>query len=188
MKFIIATHNNNKLKEIKDILNGSFELVTLSDLGYNEDIIENGNTFEENALIKAKTIYEKYHMPVIADDSGLCVDALSGRPGINSARYSGGNSDDNINKLLKELEGIKNRKAYFICVVCMYCASDNIKYFVGKCYGEIAYQKQGESGFGYDPIFIYKGTSFASLNEEEKNKVSHRGIAFKKLAEYLHNK
>ena len=185
MKIILASHNKHKVKEISDILGSNYEILSLSDLNYQEDIIENGNSFKENAYIKAKTIYDLYHYPVLSDDSGLEVDALGGKPGIYSQRYSGGDSLDNIHKLLNELQGVSNRKANFTCVLCLYMNPDNVLYFEGKCYGEIANEMSGYNGFGYDPVFLYNGKSFASMGEIEKDKVSHRYNALIKLKEYL---
>lgn len=188
-KFILASHNKNKLLEIQNILKDfDIEIVSLSDIGYFNDILENGNSFKENAYIKAKTIYDLYHIPVISDDSGLCVDALNGRPGIYSARYSGGNDVDNNLKLLDELKDfndIKNRSAHYTCLVCLYLSENNQEYFEGRLDGYIGFDMQGKGGFGYDPLFTVNGCTLANMSMEEKNKISHRADAFNKLKCYL---
>lgn len=190
MKLILATHNNNKKKEILDILHDNnvknIELVTLEDLGDNEDIEETGKTFKENAYLKAYYGYKKYGLPCIADDSGLEVDALNGEPGIYSSRYSGLGSEANIELLLKNMEGEKNRKCDFICELCYIDGLGTEHYFEGYVYGNVGIKKVGNNGFGYDPIFmIDENRSMASICEKEKNKISHRYNAFIKFARFL---
>ena len=185
---VIASNNKHKLKEFKTILT-DYEIITLNDIEYYEEIEETGKTFEENALIKAETIHkflkEKgLEYIIIADDSGLCVDSLDGAPGIYSARYSGEHGDNKANrdKLQKDLEG-KNRDAYFICTIIVYYPDGNYKTFVGKTYGEIITQELGNKDFGYDCIFYSKdlNKTFGEALEEEKNSISHRARAIKEM-------
>ena len=185
---VLASNNKHKAKEFKEILN-NYEILTLNEISFYDDIEENGNTFEENALIKAKTIHKFLETKglnyiVIADDSGLCVDSLDGAPGIYSARYAGehGNDADNRKKLQKELEG-KDRGAYFICTIVVYYPDETYKVFEGKTYGEITKEELGNKEFGYDCIFYSKdlNKTFGESSEDEKNSVSHRGRAIKKM-------
>jgi len=190
MKILLATHNNNKKREILNILKENeikdIELITLEDLKDNDDIEENGTNFKENAYIKAKYGFDKFNIPCIGEDSGLEIDALGGKPGIYSSRYSGLGSEANIDKVLGELQNEKNRKANFIATICYYDGVPH--YFVGKCYGTIGFERVGNNGFGYDPIFmINRETSFASMKEEEKNKISHRYKAFIAFCDYIKN-
>lgn len=191
MKVILASNNKNKIKEIKKMFeNSDIEIVGLKDVAFYDEIEENGKTFTENALIKAKTIYDIYKIPVISDDSGIEVDALNGKPGVYSARWSGYGDEANNDKLLEELKGSSNRKANYACVVCYYNGPKEFKFFEGKCYGTIGYERKGEGGFGYDPLFILENSNktMAEITMEEKNKISHRSIAIKQLADYLLNK
>lgn len=188
MKFILATHNKNKVQEIKDFM-PEFEFITAYDLNIDlSSFNEEGTTFEENAELKAKYIYKITGMPTIADDSGLCVDILNGRPGIYSSRYSGKGSYENIQKLLSELDGVpaENRTARFVCAISCIISSE-IKFVVkGECKGIISNNIIGEHGFGYDPVFIFKnGRTFAQMTKSEKIKYSHRGNALKLLKEEL---
>lgn len=191
MKVILASNNKNKIKEIKKLFeNSDIEIVGLKDVAFYDEIEENGKTFTENALIKAKTIYDIYKIPVISDDSGIEVDALNGKPGVYSARWSGNGDEANNDKLLQELDGVSNRKANYACVVCYYNGKNDFKFFEGKCYGTIGFERKGEGGFGYDPLFILENSdkTMAEITMEEKNKISHRSIAVKQLADYLLNK
>lgn len=178
MKLIFASHNAHKTQEVRQILGEDFEITGLAELGFEEEIEETGTAFEENAFIKASAIYKKYRLPVIADDSGLCVNALKGKPGIYSARYAGPKADaaENNTLLLKELESCKDRSAYFIAVICYINEQGNPSYFTGKTEGRIIDQLTGNSGFGYDPLFIPEGynETFASLGHAAKNQISHR--------------
>ena len=189
-KILIASKNIDKINEIKSILN--LDLISLKDLKEVKEIEETGNTFAENALIKAKYYYSLFLMPVIADDSGLVVPALNGEPGIFSARYAGENANyqDNNMKLLSAMKKLKReqRKAFFICHAVYYEKNILIE-TQGKTTGIILKKPQGLNGFGYDPLFFLpkKGKSYAELSSTEKNKVSHRYIAFKKLKENLRN-
>lgn len=188
MKFILASHNKKKLSEVSAIVeNLGIELLPQPDLGGN--IEENGSSFEENALIKATEVLKRTGLPAIADDSGLCVDALNGEPGIYSARYGEEGLDDlgRNNLLLKNMEGIPKGKrgAKFVCAIA--CAfSDREPIIVrGECQGEISFERKGDGGFGYDPLFYVPqyDMTFAQLSSDIKNKISHRAIALKKLSD-----
>lgn len=188
MKLVFATNNQNKLKELSDLLPESIELVSLVEIGCTDDIEETELTLEGNALLKANFIKSKYGLDCFADDTGLEVDALDGAPGVFSARYAGDNPtfDDNMNKLLKELQGIDNRKAKFRTVISLLIGDE--KYlFEGICEGAIQEEKTGDLGFGYDPVFRPNGfkKSFAEMTLKEKGAISHRGIATKKLIHFL---
>ena len=186
-KLIFATHNPNKLIEIKSAVN-SFELVGLKEMGLHDDIAETGISLEENALIKSQYIYQKTGLSCFADDTGLEVDALDAKPGVYSARYAGehATAEENMLKLLSEMEGQKNRNAHFRTVISLVLNGKKY-YFEGQVEGEILHQKTGVNGFGYDPIFKPKGydQSFAQMTLEQKNKISHRGVAVKKLIHFL---
>ena len=191
--YVLASQNKHKAKEIKQILGGDFNIITMDEAGLdNFKIIEDGKTFEENASKKASQIFQKLGIPTIADDSGLCVDHLGGRPGIYTARFAGENATDemNIAKLLKELENVefKKRGAEFVCAAALIENSeDDIKIFKGKCRGYIIEEKRGNNGFGYDPVFYYPeyNATLAELGDEIKNKISHRYKAFKAFSDYL---
>lgn len=189
MRIVFATNNSHKLDEIRNILGSSFEVMSLNELGCHDDIPETGTTLEENARQKAQYIYDKYHCNVFADDTGLEVNALGGEPGVYSARYAGGEGHDseaNMTKLLKNLEGEDNRKAQFRTVIAL-ILDGNIQLFDGIVEGEIIKERRGGEGFGYDPIFQPEGydKTFAELGNDIKNTISHRAIAVKALAEYL---
>lgn len=191
MKLIVATNNAHKLKEIKSILGGEFEeILSLKEAGAELKAEENGSTFEENAIIKARGVGAS-RMAVLADDSGLCVEVLGGAPGVKSARYASEgeeNADDasNRRKLLKEMEGKEERKAKFVCAVALLWGEE-LYTAEGETEGRILTDERGERGFGYDSIFYSDelGKSFGEAEEEEKNGVSHRGRALKKLLEKL---
>ncbi|WP_423364612.1 XTP/dITP diphosphatase [Mycoplasma sp. P36-A1] len=185
-EIIVASNNQKKIKEIKEILlKYDIKVLSLKDVNIDIDIEENGSTFIENAMIKAQAIYDITLMPVIADDSGLQVEALNNEPGIYSARYAGEqkNDEDNMNKLLDNLKNVTNRKARFVAAIA-FVINDKLKYTVeGYLDGEIIDNKIGDYGFGYDPIFYIpslKKTS-AQLLPEEKNKISHRAKALEKI-------
>lgn len=188
-KLIVASNNKGKLKEIKEILNGIYEVVPMGEAGFTDDIVEDGNSFYENALIKARTVSEALNADALADDSGLCVEALSGEPGIYSARYSGQHGDDAANraKLLKELEGKENRKAKFVSAVVLYKTDGKIVKGVGETYGTIAFKEEGTNGFGYDSLFVSDDLhkSFGVASSEEKNSISHRKRALIDLLRHL---
>lgn len=193
-RIVFATNNQHKLQEIREILSPEFEIVSLKEIGCHEDIPETGNTLEENALQKARYISERYHISCFADDTGLEVKALGGAPGVHSARYAEGTDHDseaNMTKLLRELEGKENRQARFRTVIALIelgeDETENVHLFEGIVEGHISTERQGNEGFGYDPIFVPEGyeKSFAALGETIKNHISHRARAVKKLAEYL---
>ena len=190
MKLVFATNNLHKLKEVQEMLSNTIEVLSLKDIGCFEDVEETETTLEGNARLKAAYITNNYGYNCFADDTGLEVDALNGKPGVFSARYGGehGNSEKNMQKLLKELHGKANRKAQFRTAVALNL--ENKQYlFEGICEGEILEKKTGTGGFGYDPIFkpTEASASFAEMNSEEKNKISHRGIAIQKLVDFLLN-
>jgi XTP/dITP diphosphohydrolase len=189
-KIIFASKNEGKVKEVKKILGDiNVQIVSLSDIDYTIEIEETGNTFEENAILKADVIYREYKMPVIADDSGLVVEQLNGKPGVYSARYAGSSATDEENntKLLKELEKFPQpHKAKFVCVSVYYFGTDFFTAF-GEVNGEIIKSPRGTNGFGYDPLFVPDGynSTMAELNSEIKNKISHRFNAFDNLKKYI---
>ncbi|MCY8858696.1 XTP/dITP diphosphatase [Bacillus atrophaeus] len=189
---IIATHNPGKVKEFKDILvPKGYDVKSLADIGFLEEIEETGHTFEENAVLKAEAVAKAVNKMVIADDSGLSVDNLGGSPGVYSARYAGEQKDDlaNINKVLQELKGIEKeqRTARFRCALAVSIPGEETKTVEGHVEGYIAEEPKGENGFGYDPIFIVKDKdkTMAELTSDEKNKISHRANALKKLSQLL---
>ncbi|MFH2094861.1 MAG: non-canonical purine NTP diphosphatase [Bacteroidota bacterium] len=185
---VFATHNRHKLQEIRSILDENFIIRGLDDIGCREDIPENKPSIEENALEKARYVYRKYHFDCFADDTGLEVSALDNEPGVYSARYAGEPSDPakNISKLLGKLAGITYRKARFRTVIALIINGEEYL-FEGIVNGEIIQEKKGSDGFGYDPVFIPDGYSqtFAEMTAEKKNSISHRGMAVKKLIDFL---
>lgn len=188
MKLVFATNNKNKLYEVQKMIPSSIKLVSLQEINCQEDIEETALTLEGNARLKAIHVFENYGFSCFADDTGLEVEALNGQPGVFSARYAGEpvNAENNIDKLLKELEGKTNRKAQFRTSICLLLNNEEY-YFDGICKGEITIERRGTNGFGYDPVFIPEGyaCTFAEMSEIEKNKISHRGLAIKKLTEFL---
>ncbi len=190
MKIIFATGNKGKLKEVKKIFNNTdFEIISLAELGFTEEIEETGNTFEQNAFIKAETIFEKYKMHVIADDSGLMVEQLNGQPGVYSARYAGENAtyEDNNKKLLHELNKFPQpHLAKFVC--CAVFVNEETRFSVtSELEGEIIEEYKGSNGFGFDPIFkpLEFEQTLAEMGIIEKNKISHRAKAFAKLKQKM---
>lgn len=187
-KIVFATNNKHKLDEIRKISDGKIEILSLSDIGCHDDIPETGATLEENALQKADYIKRHFGYDCFADDTGLEVDALNGAPGVFSARYAGESCDpeDNMDKLLRELNGVENRKARFRTVIAL-VLNGNVHYFDGVVHGEITSERRGAEGFGYDPIFVPDGhcKTFAELGNGEKNKMSHRAIGTRKLVDFL---
>lgn len=188
---VVASNNLHKIKEIKEILT-EYSIIPMGEIGFNEDIEENGKTFEENALIKAQTIHKYLKKSgkdylVLADDSGLCVDALDGAPGVYSARYAGthGNEQANRDKLLKELEG-KERTAYFNCTIAIVYPNGEHQIFEGQTFGKITTKEIGKKDFGYDCLFYSNdlNKTFGEATEEEKNSVSHRARALEKIHIY----
>lgn len=187
---VIATQNKNKLREFREILKDlQIEVRSLDDFGPTPQAIEDGDTFEENAYKKALHTAKVLGLPAIADDSGLVVEALDGAPGVYSARYAGKNvtDEDNLQKLLTDLKGVENRRAYFQCVLSIAVPSGPALTYEGRCDGVILDEKRGESGFGYDPVFYFEeyGKTFAELTMEEKNRVSHRGKALSEVKSEL---
>ncbi len=185
-QLVIASNNAHKISEISQLLEG-IELLSLKDIGFTADIPEPFHTFEENALAKASAIYQFCGKNVFADDSGICVHALGGAPGVDSAHYSGERDDEkNLQKVLTGLKDAQDRRAFYKAVICLMWDGE-VYYFEGICEGKITEEKRGEGGFGYDPIFIPDGyeQTFAELPLSEKNKISHRGKAVMKMVEYL---
>lgn len=189
-QLIFASHNPGKIAEIKELLAPyGIEVLSAADAGL-PDVEETGKTFEENAYIKARAAAQARHIPCIADDSGLCVDAIGGKPGVYTARYAPNRDFDiGMDKLLKELNDTnpQNRAAHFSCVIVIAYPDGAYKAFEGRVDGNIATQKTGKAGFGYDPIFIPTGytRSFAEFSSEEKNKISHRGRALQKFIDFI---
>ncbi len=189
-KIVFATNNRHKLDEIRKITEGKIEILSLNDIGSHDEIEETGSTLEENALIKARFIKNKYRYDCFAEDTGLEVEALGNAPGVYSARYAGEacRAEDNINKLLDNLKGIENRKARFRTVIAL-LMNGKAYFFEGEIKGHIIDEKRGAAGFGYDPVFVPDGfdQTFAELGEEIKNRISHRSIATQKLVDFLFN-
>lgn len=188
MDFILATNNMKKLAEMQRILSPlGINVVTAKMIGIElPEVEENGTTFEDNAEIKASSACEITKMPSIADDSGLCVDYLDGAPGIYSARFSGehGNDEKNNDLLLEKLEGVpmEKRTAYYVCAICCIFPDGRKIVVRGECHGHIGFERDGHEGFGYDPLFLINGKSFGRYTADEKDKISHRGNALRKLA------
>ena len=190
MKLVFATNNLHKLKEVQEMLSNSIEVLSLKDIGCFEDVEETESTLEGNAKLKADYITEKYGFDCFADDTGLEVEALDGKPGVYSARYAGahGNAEKNMEKLLNELQNKSNRKAKFRTIIALNLRNKQYL-FEGICDGKILNEKTGVKGFGYDPIFkpSNASSSFAEMNSEEKNIISHRGIAIQELVQFLNS-
>ena len=193
-RLIIASNNEGKLREFKELLSPyGFDVVSMREAGFNEEIVEDGETFEENAHIKARAVFEATGEPTIADDSGLEIDFLDGAPGVYSARYAGeGATDaDRCAKVLSEMHGVVRelRDARFVCTIYFIYAEDDEYSVRGEVSGYIGDEPRGENGFGYDPIFmVNEDESMADLDEDEKNRISHRAVAFQKLSEILKEK
>ena len=191
MDFILATNNMKKLAEMQRILSPlGINVVTAKMLGTAlPEVEENGTTFEENAMTKAKHACQFMNMPAIADDSGLCVDYLNGAPGIYSARFSGGHGNDEANNdlLLEKLDGVpmEQRTAYYVCAICCVFPDGREITVRGECHGHIGFERDGSEGFGYDPLFIINGRAFGRYTAEEKDKISHRGNALRLLTKEL---
>ncbi len=188
MKLVFATHNKNKLKEVKSLMPSHIELVSLAEIGCFEEIPETSSTIEGNAKLKALYVKEKYGLSCFADDTGLEVESLNNEPGVYSARYAGleNNAEANMNKLLLNLEGNSNRKARFKTVISL-ITEDSEELFTGICEGEITKAKRGKDGFGYDPIFQPKefDKTFAEMTLQQKSEIGHRGKAVRTLMEFL---
>lgn len=190
MKIILASNNKNKILEFKQILSPlGYDVISQSEAGVNIEVEENGTTFEENSMIKAKAVYDIAKIAVIADDSGLEVDYLDKAPGVYSHRYAGENATDKdrCRKILSELDGVSDNKriARFVCVISYIDNNGNSSVLRGECEGVIGREMKGDNGFGYDPIFMIGDKSFAEISAEEKNSISHRANALKKLTEKL---
>ncbi len=189
-KLVFATNNDHKLRELKQILSSEFELLSLNEIGCTDDIPETGTTLEANAAQKSFYIWDKYGIDCFADDTGLEIEALGNEPGVYSARYAGEGrkAADNMLKVLEKMKNETNRKARFRCVISLIIDGEE-KQFEGIVEGHILAEKQGEAGFGYDPIFMPLGfnQSFAEMSANDKNQVSHRGRAVMKLVDYLKN-
>lgn len=190
MKLVIATDNKNKVKEIKEVLKDfDFEILSKKELGLGDlNIVENAETLEGNAKIKAEAISKKIDSYILADDTGLFVKALNGEPGVRSARYAGDHDEKaNRKKLLKNLEDKDDRSAYFKTVLCLISPDKNVNFIEGTCKGFIANEEKGKGGFGYDPIFIPEGQNktFGQMSLLEKNIISHRGRALENLKKYF---
>ncbi|MFM7664314.1 MAG: RdgB/HAM1 family non-canonical purine NTP pyrophosphatase [Bacteroidota bacterium] len=188
MKWVFASKNEHKVSEIRALLPDRIILQSLNDIGWEYDIEETGETLEANAVIKAKAVFEATGMPCFADDSGLEVVALNGRPGVHSARFAGPEKSDlnNCEKLLSELKGLENRKAKFKTVIA-YVDDQGSHLFAGEVHGSIIHEFRGTMGFGYDPLFVPDGwtLSFAEVTKDEKNRVSHRAKAFEQFLKFL---
>jgi XTP/dITP diphosphohydrolase len=187
-QLVFATNNAHKLEEVAAKINGKIKLLSLTDIGCVDDIDETGTTFRENASLKSKFIYDKYHVNCFGDDSGLEIEALNGEPGVYSARYAGehGNHAANIDKVLTSMKGVTNRKANFRTVISLMWNGDE-HFFEGVINGTIRNDRSGTAGFGYDPIFQPDGydKTFAEMSLAEKNKISHRAIAMADLLDFL---
>jgi XTP/dITP diphosphohydrolase len=191
-RIVIASKNRSKISEIKKILFlKNVEIVDLVTLAFEENIEENGSTFAENALIKAKAVFRRYGLPVVADDSGLTVQCLKGMPGVFSARFAGPKASDEENNrlLLQKLRDVRGdgRKAWFSCVAVFYYHAEKYYHTEGVIHGEIAGEPRGNNGFGYDPLFFLpdQGKTMAQLSDKVKNRISHRAQAFRKLSKYI---
>lgn len=187
-KIVFATNNHHKLSEISRMLGDEFEILSLQDIDCHEELPETHDTLDGNAIEKAMYVYDKYGLTTFADDTGLEVDSLNGDPGVYSARYAGEGKKpiDNIVKLLGEMEGMENRKARFRTVIA-YVEEGKTSLFEGKVEGFILTELHGNGGFGYDPVFQPEGfdISFAEMDPDDKNRISHRGNAFRKFVNYL---
>lgn len=187
-KIVFATNNAHKLHEIREIMGPQWHVMSLADIGCHEDIPETATTLAGNAEIKARYIKDRYGYDCFADDTGLLVDALDGAPGVYSARYAGPGHDSEANMalLLKNMADVKERSAHFSTVICLVTDSD-VRFFEGRVDGTITTERSGSSGFGYDPVFRPDGSdvTFAEMTDSEKNAISHRGRATRKLIEYL---
>lgn len=190
MKLVFASHNQNKVNEIKSLLPKTIDVLSLTDIGFLDEIAETGLTLDENSQIKARTVFEKTGYFCFADDTGLEIEALNFEPGVYSARYAGDqkSDSDNIEKVLSKLQGITNRNARFRTVITLLIGQNEYS-FEGRVEGKIITEKRGEFGFGYDPIFIPENESrtFAEMSMDEKNLFSHRARAFQKMIEFLKN-
>ncbi len=188
MKLLFASSNEHKIAEIKAILPHGLQLISLKEIQFHDEIPETADTIEENAVQKATFLADKMHIPCFADDTGLVIPSLNGEPGVYSARYAGSQRDahDNMDLVLKKLNGQSDRKAYFTTVIALYI-NHKVHLFEGRINGTIITEKRGSNGFGYDPIFVPEGSdkTFAEMTADEKNGMSHRGRSLAKMTEYL---
>lgn len=190
MRLVAATNNQNKVLEFRRILAPlGFEVRSLEDIGLKIEIEEDADSFLGNARLKAKAVYDRCQMPALSDDSGLCVDALDGRPGVYSARYGGEGLSDaqRVDKLLEEMRDIprERRGAKFVCAICCVLGPETVLESRGECLGEIGFAPVGTGGFGYDPIFLVDGKSYSEISGREKDEISHRGKALRNMKELL---
>ena len=187
-EILFATGNKNKVKEVNLLLDGLYKVITPFDLGITDDVEETGETFKENALLKTQALQKQTKLSIFSEDTGLLLPALGLRPGVKTARYAGENAtaQDNMSKLQKELNGKKDRSAYFRTVICLFWNAEYY-YFEGECHGTISAEQKGGNGFGYDPLFIPNGydKTFGELGVDIKKKLSHRALAISKLVEFL---
>ncbi len=186
-KIVLASGNKHKLKEIREIL-PDCHIISCQELGFFDDVEETGSTFYENAFIKAKAVFDRFHLPTLADDSGICVTALGDAPGIYSARYSPeGTDEDNRKLLLKNMQNESDRRARFVCCLVLIKSKDEVITVTGETHGQLLYEEQGENGFGYDPIFYSDDLkiSLGIADANAKNSISHRGRALMALREKL---
>ncbi|MEO0293558.1 MAG: RdgB/HAM1 family non-canonical purine NTP pyrophosphatase [candidate division WOR-3 bacterium] len=188
MRLLVATENEGKIREIKEITKGLVEILTPLDIGLKLNILEDGLTLQDNSLKKALTYFQKTKICTIGEDTGLFVKALGGAPGVYAARYGGSGDASNRKRLLSELKGKNNREAYFKTVIAFVITEKWIEFFEGEVKGRITEKEIGEKGFGYDSVFMPLGytKTFGEMNEEEKNKISHRRIALEKLINYIY--
>ncbi|MNU69522.1 Non-canonical purine NTP pyrophosphatase [compost metagenome] len=188
MKLLFASSNEHKIAEIKAILPHGFQLISLKEIQFRDEIPETSDTIEGNAIQKATFLADKMHIPCFADDTGLVIPSLDGEPGVYSARYAGSQRDahDNMNLVLEKLKNQSDRKAYFTTVIALYI-NHKVHLFEGRINGTIISEKRGNNGFGYDPIFVPEGSekTFAEMTADEKNGMSHRGRSLAKMTEYL---
>lgn len=187
-RIAVATGNAHKLQELSQMLGGAAELISMKDAGFTGDILEDGETFEQNAVIKAEAVSRFTGLPALADDSGLSVDALGGAPGVRSARYAGGHGDDQANNdlLLKNMRDVQNRACRFVCAMALSLPGEATRVVRGECPGTLLQERSGEGGFGYDPLFWHaSGKSFGQMTAQEKNQVSHRAAAAREMKKVL---
>jgi XTP/dITP diphosphohydrolase len=190
MRLLVASKNRGKISEIKKIYKGSIEILSPIDIGFDLDILEDGSSLRDNSLKKALAYFRKVNICTLGEDTGLFVEALNGKPGVYSARYGGTGDESNRKKLLLELEGESNRRAYFKTVIALVISEIFFKFFEGRVDGNITEEEIGNEGFGYDPIFLPKGynKTFGQMSSDEKNSISHRKIALVRVLEYIEDK
>ncbi len=187
-RVVVASGNAHKLRELSAMLGGAYELVSMKDAGFEGEVDETGETFEQNAVIKAEAVMRATGLPALADDSGLAVDALGGAPGVRSARYAGTHGDDRANNelLLRNMVGVSNRACKFVCAMALALPGEETRVVTGECPGELLDAPKGGGGFGYDPLFRFRdGQTFGEMSDEEKNRVSHRAVSAEKLRAVL---